>query len=73
MSKKKKGKKKKKKVNYPYYDYYLLHYYAPLGEREQMKEIIEHFEEDPGKGIDHIFVALDIFRLYGMAEISSRN
>lgn len=55
-------------AKYPYYDYYLLHYYAPLGEREQMKEMIEHFEEDPGKGIDHIFVALDIFGLYGMAE-----
>ena len=38
-------------ADYPYYDYYLLHYYAPLGEREQMKEIIEHFEEDPGKGL----------------------
>jgi hypothetical protein len=51
-------------AKYPYYDYYLLHYYAPLGEREQMKEIIEHFEEDPEKGIDHISVALDIFRLW---------
>jgi hypothetical protein len=59
-------------AKYPYYDYYLLHYYAPLGEREQMKEIIKHFEEDPEKGIDYISVALDIFRLYGMAEETSR-
>jgi hypothetical protein len=59
-------------ADYPYYDYYLLHYYAPLGEREQMKEIIKHFEEDPEKGIEHISVALDIFRLYGMAEETSR-
>jgi len=43
-------------AKYPYYDYYLLHYYAPLGEREQMKEIIKHFEEDPEKGIDHILL-----------------
>jgi hypothetical protein len=55
-------------ADYPYYDYNLLHYYAPLDERERIKEIIEHFEEDPVKGIDHISVALDIFRLYGMAE-----
>jgi hypothetical protein len=59
-------------ADYPYYDYYLLHYYAPLGEREQIKEIIEHFEEDPEKGIDHISVALDVFRLYGMAEETAR-
>lgn len=55
-------------ADYPYYDYNLLHYYAPLDERERIKEIIAHFEEDPVKGIDHIAVALDIFRLYGMAE-----
>jgi hypothetical protein len=55
-------------ADYLYYDYYLLHYYAPRGERERIKEIIEHFEVDPERGIDHIEVALVIFRLYGMAE-----
>jgi hypothetical protein len=55
-------------ADYLYYDYYLLHYYAPRGERERIKEIMEHFEVDPERGIDHIEVALVIFRLYGMAE-----
>ena len=55
-------------ADYIYYDYYLLHYYAPRGERERIKEIIEHFKVDPERGIDHIAVALVIFRVYGMAE-----
>ncbi len=54
-------------ADYQYYDYYLLHYYAPLGEKERLQEIIKHFAEEPEQGIDHITVALDIFRLYGMA------
>ena len=58
-------------ADYPYYDYYRLHYYAPLGEQERIKEIIEHFAEEPEKGIEHISVALDVFRLYGMAEETS--
>ncbi len=33
-------------ADYLYYDYYLLHYYALLGEQERIKEIIEHFEEE---------------------------
>ena len=55
-------------ADYIYYDYYLLHYYAPRGERERIKEIMAHFKVDPERGIDHIEVALVIFRVYGMAE-----
>ena len=51
----------------PYYDSYQLYYYAPLGDQMRIKEIIENFERDPAKGIDHLAVTLDIFRLYGMA------
>jgi len=58
-------------ADYQYYDYYLLHYYAPQSEKERMNEIIKHFEGYPEKGIDHIAIALDIFRLYGMAEETS--
>ncbi|MFV9677763.1 MAG: hypothetical protein ACNYVW_08960 [Methanosarcinales archaeon] len=58
-------------ADYQYYDYYLLHYYAPHGEKARMNEIIKHFLGDPEKGVDHIAVALDIFRLYGMAEETS--
>jgi len=58
-------------ADYQYYDYYRLHYYAPQGEKERMNEIIKHFEGDPEKGVDYIAVALDIFRLYGMAEETS--
>ena len=58
-------------ADYNYYDYYLLHYYAPQGEKERMNEIIKHFEGNPEKGVDHIAIALDIFRLYGMAEETS--
>jgi len=58
-------------ADYQYYDYYQLHYYAPQGEKERMNEIIKHFEGDPEKGVDYIAVALDIFRLYGMAEETS--
>lgn len=57
--------------NYPYYDIDLLHYYVPHG-KEEIEEIIEHFEADPAKGIDQISVALDLFRLYGMADEVSR-
>jgi hypothetical protein len=59
------------RADYMYYDYYLLHYYAPQGEKERMNEIIKHFEGDPEKGVDYIAVALDIFRLYGLAEETS--
>ena len=35
--------------NSKFYDYYLLHYYAPQGDKARMQEIIEHFECDPWK------------------------
>jgi len=36
-----------------FYDYYLLHYYAPQGDKARMQEIIEHFESDLEDGIDY--------------------
>jgi hypothetical protein len=36
-----------------FYDYYLLHYYVPQGDKARMQEIIEHFESNLEDGIDY--------------------
>ncbi|MEA1944126.1 MAG: hypothetical protein U9N07_02120 [Euryarchaeota archaeon] len=53
---------------FTYYDYYLIYYYAPLREEERINEIVEHFERDPEREVDHLFAVLDVLRLYGRAE-----
>ena len=53
---------------FPHYDCNLLYYYAPLHEGERIDEIIGHFEKDPEKDVDKLFVALNILRLYGMVD-----
>jgi hypothetical protein len=54
--------------HFPHYDCNLLYYYAPLQEDERIDEIIGHFEKDPEADVDKLFVALNILRLYGMAD-----
>ncbi|MEA1866091.1 MAG: hypothetical protein U9N46_13050 [Euryarchaeota archaeon] len=54
--------------HFPHYDCNLLYYYAPLHEDERIDEIIGHFEKDPGDDVYKLFVALNILRLYGMAD-----
>ena len=53
---------------FPHYDCNRLYYYAPLQGDERIDEIIGHFEKDPGDDAYKLFVALNILRLYGIAD-----
>ena len=51
-----------------YYDCDLLYYYAPRNYDERIDEIVGHFEKEPERDVDMLFVVLDLLRIYGMAD-----
>jgi hypothetical protein len=54
--------------HFQYYDCDLLYHYAPMHEDERIDEIVGHFEKEPERDVDNLFVVLDILRIYGMAD-----
>ncbi|HIE32393.1 MAG TPA: hypothetical protein EYP67_08500 [Methanosarcinales archaeon] len=58
--------------HFQYYDCDLLYYYAPLHEDERIDEIVGHFEKEPERDVNNLFVVLDILRIYGMADSLDR-
>ncbi|MEA1866089.1 MAG: hypothetical protein U9N46_13040 [Euryarchaeota archaeon] len=54
--------------HFEYYDCDLLYHYAPRNEDWRIDEIIGHFEKEPERDVDNLFVVLDLLRIYGMAD-----